>query len=63
MHTLDAAAACFEENIKGSIRPGKLADLVLLSDNPFTVSAERIKDIRVVMTVIGGRIVWDEREK
>jgi len=60
MYTLDAAAASFEEHIKGSICPGKMADFVLLSDDPFSVTNDRIKHIRVVMTVIGGRIVWSE---
>ena len=63
MHTLDAAAASFEENIKGSLSPGKMADFVLLSDDPFSVPADRIKDIRVTMTVLGGSVVWCEPEK
>jgi predicted amidohydrolase YtcJ len=62
MHTLDAAAASFEEHIKGSICPGKMADFVLLDKDPFSVAAEQIKDIRIVMTVIGGRIVWSESQ-
>jgi predicted amidohydrolase YtcJ len=62
MHTLDAAAASFEEHVRGSIRPGKLADFVLLNEDPFSVANDRIKHIRVVMTVIGGRIVWSELE-
>lgn len=60
MYTLGAAAANFEEGIKGSISPGKLADLVLLSEDPLKVDADRIKDIRVVMTVLGGQIVWSD---
>ena len=59
MYTLNAAYASHEENIKGSIAPGKLADMVLLSRNPTTVSAEEIKDIKVQMTVIGGKVVWE----
>jgi len=57
MQTLEAAAANFEENIKGSISPGKLADFVLLNEDPFAVPESRIKDIEVCMTVLGGRIV------
>jgi predicted amidohydrolase YtcJ len=60
MYTLDAAAASFEESLKGSISPGKLADFILLSDDPFSVTNDHIKNIRVVMTVLGGRIVWSE---
>jgi len=59
MYTLNAAYASHEENIKGSISPGKLADMVLLSGNPTKVSAEEIKDIKVQMTVIGGKVVWE----
>jgi predicted amidohydrolase YtcJ len=59
IHTLNAAASGFEEKIKGSISPGKLADFVLLSEDPFAVDAKRIKDLRVKMTVLGGRIVWE----
>lgn len=57
LYTLGSAAAAFEENIKGSITPGKLADLVILSDDPLSPDAAR-KNIRVVTTILGGRIVW-----
>jgi hypothetical protein len=57
MYTINAAYASHEDNIKGSISPGKLADMVLLSRNPTTVHAEEIKDIKVQMTVIGGKVV------
>jgi predicted amidohydrolase YtcJ len=59
MYTINAAYASHEENIKGSITPGKLADMVLLSDDPTRVEAEAIKDIRVEMTIIGGKVVWE----
>ena len=59
MYTLNAAYASHEEIIKGSIAPGKLADIVLLSANPTNVSNEEIKDIKVQMTVIGGKVVWE----
>jgi predicted amidohydrolase YtcJ len=57
MYTVNAAYASFEEGIKGSLTPGKLADMALLSDDPLQVPAEKILDIRVEMTVIGGEIV------
>jgi predicted amidohydrolase YtcJ len=60
MQTSGSAAANFEEDIKGSISPGKMADFILLNDDPFSVSTDCLKDIRVVMTVLGGEIVWNE---
>jgi predicted amidohydrolase YtcJ len=59
MYTISAAYASFEEDIKGSMTPGKLADLVLLSDDPTRVPPEQIKDIRVEMTIIDGQVVWE----
>ncbi|MBN1644388.1 MAG: amidohydrolase, partial [Dehalococcoidales bacterium] len=59
LYTINAAYASHEEKIKGSITPGKLADMVLLSDDPTKVSPEKIKDIKVRMTVIGGKVVWE----
>jgi hypothetical protein len=59
MYTINAAYASFEENMKGSITPGKLADMVVLSDDPIKSPPERIKDIRVGMTIIDGRVVWE----
>jgi len=58
MYTSDAAAVNFEEHLKGSISPGKLADFIILDEDPLLVPAFRIKDVRVLMTVIGGEIVW-----
>ncbi|MFC2020541.1 amidohydrolase [Chloroflexota bacterium] len=59
MYTINAAYASFEEEIKGSIIRGKLADMVLLSDDPTQTPPEQIKDIRVEMTIIGGEVVWE----
>ena len=59
MYTSNAAYASFQEHEKGTISEGKLADLVLLSNDPTTVSPERIKDITVDMTIIGGEVVWE----
>lgn len=58
MYTLSAAVANFEEGMKGSVSPGKVADLVVLSENPLVVDADSIKDIQVEMTIVGGQIVW-----
>ncbi len=58
MYTSMAALSSFDEQQKGMVVPGKLADLVILSGNPFAVPEETIKDIKVEMTIIGGKIVY-----
>ena len=55
-HTINAASAAFEDDVKGSITPGKLADLVVLSGDPLAVLPAAINDITVLMTMIGGRV-------
>ena len=57
-YTLNSAYATFEEDLKGSIEPGKLADFAVLSDNPLLVQKDQIKDINVEMTFLGGKIVY-----
>jgi predicted amidohydrolase YtcJ len=56
VNTYNGAWASGEETIKGSITSGKLADYVVLADDPHTVAAEKIKDIQIVRTVVGGKI-------
>ena len=58
VNTYNGAWASGEEAIKGSITAGKLADYVVLADDPHTVAAEKIKDIQIVRTVVGGRISY-----
>jgi len=58
-YTRDAAFAAFEENDKGTLRPGKLADLVVLTNDLRTVAEERIMSTRVRFTIVGGKIVYD----
>ena len=60
MYTQDAAKATFQERVKGSIEPGKLADLVVLSRNPTKLPVNEIKDIEVEMTILDGQVVWDK---
>jgi predicted amidohydrolase YtcJ len=57
-YTLDAAYAAFEDARKGSLRPGKLADVTVLSQDILTVPEERIRDTEVVHTIVGGRVLY-----
>lgn len=57
-YTLGSAYAEFQENAKGSIAVGKLADLVMLSDDIFEIDTRKIRDAKVVLTIVGGRIVY-----
>jgi predicted amidohydrolase YtcJ len=57
-YTINAAYGAFEENLKGSIEIGKLADLVILNKNPFEVSKNKIKEIEVLETIIRGKTVF-----
>jgi predicted amidohydrolase YtcJ len=58
--TINSAHTSFEEHVKGSIEPGKYADMVVLSDDILTVPASRIKDIMVKATLLGGKPVWGQ---
>lgn len=60
MYTWNAAFSSCEEYIKGSLSPGKLADIVMLSANPLQSPVGQIKNIMVEMTVLGGRVVWEK---
>ncbi len=62
MATTGNAWLTMEEADKGSIEPGKLADLVLLSENPLTSPAPALRDAKVLLTIVGGRIVHDARK-
>ncbi len=56
-YTVNNAWAAGEEELKGTLEPGKLADIVVLDRDPLTVAPAELKDIRIVYTIVGGRIV------
>ena len=57
-YTVNNAYASFEEHLKGSVEPGKLADMVVLSDDIFTIPREEIRNVQVTMTVVDGEVVY-----
>jgi predicted amidohydrolase YtcJ len=61
-YTLWAAYAAFEEKIKGSIQPGKLADFVVIDRDYMNCSAREIKDIRPLQTILGGKVVYPVKQ-
>src|SRR5947208_2622424 len=59
-YTMGAAFAEFQEREKGSITPGKLADMVIMSDNIFDLKPEAIHNVKVKTTIVGGKVVYGE---
>jgi predicted amidohydrolase YtcJ len=58
-YTIDCAYAAFEETSKGSLVPGKLADIVVLSNDLIKCPEEEIKNTKVLMTIVGGNIAFN----
>jgi predicted amidohydrolase YtcJ len=61
-YTINNAFAAGEERIKGSLTAGKLADIVVLDRDPFAVDPLELKDIKVLVTILGGEIIHDARQ-
>jgi hypothetical protein len=59
--TLDAAYGAFEEKIKGSLEAGKLADFTIYSQDLMTVPDDQILSTKVMMTVVGGKVVFEKK--
>jgi predicted amidohydrolase YtcJ len=58
-YTMNSAYAEFQENEKGSITPGKLADMVLLSDDVLSIDPVKIREVKVLKTWVGGKLTYD----
>jgi predicted amidohydrolase YtcJ len=58
MHTTTASWVGFEENDKGTLETGKLADIAVLAEDPFAIQPEKIKDLKVEMTLVGGEVKY-----
>jgi predicted amidohydrolase YtcJ len=61
-YTMGSAYAEFQDKDKGSITPGKLADMVLLSDDIFAIPPAKIRDVKVTRTWLGGKLIWDAQK-
>jgi len=61
-YTVGSAYAEFQESVKGTITPGKLADLVILSRDIFKIDPKEIETTKVVMTILDGRVIYEGRE-
>ena len=59
---MNGAYASLEEEIKGTFEVGKLADLVVLSDDPSQIDPEEIKNLRVLKTMMGGKTIYTEED-
>lgn len=60
-YTLTSAYASFEDHIKGSIVPGKLADMIVLSEDLLTIRANNIRNVEVLYTIVGGKLVYAKK--
>jgi predicted amidohydrolase YtcJ len=61
-YTIDCAHAAFEETSKGSLVPGKLADIVVFSNNLLTCPDEEIKNTKALTTIVAGKVVFQKNE-
>ena len=62
MYTANPAYLSWEENSKGSLEPGKFADMIVLDHDPLTVPAEQLLETKVDMTFVGGKLVYQRAE-
>ncbi len=62
-YTYGSSFAEYQEKVKGTIAPGMLADIVILSDDIFTMDPVKIADVYVVKTIVGGKVVYEKRDR
>lgn len=58
-YTVNAARSAFEEDVKGTLAPGKFADVVVLDEDLLEVADEHLDDVRVLMTIVGGEVLYE----
>ncbi len=58
-YTVNSAYINFDEAIKGTLQPGRLADMVVLGDDLLTMAPDRLKDARVDLTIVGGKVLYE----
>ena len=58
-YTVDAAWASFDETEKGTLSPGRFADLVVLSDDVFSIAPEKLPSVKALLTMMGGKVTWE----
>ena len=61
LYTLGSAYAEFQENVKGSISVGKLADIIILSDDIFSINPDAIRNTKVLTTIVDGKVVYNAK--
>jgi predicted amidohydrolase YtcJ len=59
--TFGSAYAEFQDHLKGTVEVGKLADLVILSEDIFTIEPPKIRDVHVLVTVVDGKVVYERQ--
>lgn len=60
-YTIDGAYSAWEEDIKGSIEPGKLADIIVVDRDPLTISPDELKEVKVLLTLVDGKISYKQK--
>lgn len=60
MYTKNGAYLTWEEKTKGSLEPGKLADMIVLPEDPLTIAPDKLLSLKIDMTIVGGKVVYDK---